>query len=123
MTRVAGIDSSTQSTKVVVCDADTGEVLDSASAPHPDGTEVAPAAWADALDTAGSRLLASVEAVAVGGQQHGMVVLDEEDDVVRPALLWNDTRSAQAALDLIDELTERPPGRRRWARCRWRASR
>jgi xylulokinase len=104
MTRVAGIDSSTQSTKVVVCDADTGEVLDSASAPHPDGTEVAPAAWADALDTAGSRLLASVEAVAVGGQQHGMVVLDEEDDVVRPALLWNDTRSAQAALDLIDEL-------------------
>ena len=46
MTRVAGIDSSTQSTKVVVCDADTGEVLDSASAPHPDGTEVAPDAWA-----------------------------------------------------------------------------
>jgi xylulokinase len=104
MTRVAGIDSSTQSTKVVVCDADTGEVLEQSSAAHPDGTEVAPGAWAAALDEAGHGLLDSVEAVAVGGQQHGMVALDEHGAVVRPALLWNDTRSAQAALDLVAEL-------------------
>ncbi|MFV2085163.1 hypothetical protein [Micromonospora sp. LOL_021] len=45
MTLVAGVDSSTQSTKVVVCDADTGEVLREGRAPHPDGTEVDPRVW------------------------------------------------------------------------------
>ena len=47
MTRrlVAGVDSSTQSCKVVVCDADTGEVLRQSRAAHPDGTEVDPVAW------------------------------------------------------------------------------
>ena len=40
----------------------------------------------------------------VAGQQHGMVCLDSDGEVVRPALLWNDTRSAPAALDLIEEL-------------------
>ena len=49
-------------------------------------------------------LLEGVSALAVGGQQHGMVLLDEAGDVVRPALLWNDTRSAGAAADLVDEL-------------------
>jgi xylulokinase len=104
MARVAGVDSSTQSTKVLVVDADSGDLLEQASAPHPEGTEVPPDAWASALDTAGKGLLDTVEAVAVGGQQHGMVVLDDQDEVVRPALLWNDTRSADAALELIDEL-------------------
>lgn len=104
MARVAGVDSSTQSTKVLVVDADSGEVLEQASASHPEGTEVPPDAWAGALDTAGAELLGAVDAVAVGGQQHGMVVLDDQDEVVRPALLWNDTRSAGAALELIDEL-------------------
>ncbi|WP_028645460.1 xylulokinase [Nocardioides sp. URHA0020] len=106
MPLVAGIDSSTQSCKVVVCDAETGEVVRSGHAPHPEGTEVAPEAWWDALQTAIAAAggLDDVAAVAVGGQQHGMVCLDEAGDVVRPALLWNDTRSAQAALDLIDEL-------------------
>jgi xylulokinase len=103
---VAGVDSSTQSCKVVVCDADTGEVVRTGHASHPEGTEVAPEAWWDALQTAIAAAggLDDVAAVAVGGQQHGMVCLDASGDVVRPALLWNDTRSAQAALDLIDEL-------------------
>jgi xylulokinase len=103
---VAGIDSSTQSCKVVVCDAETGALVRSGSAPHPEGTEVHPDAWWDALQTAIAAAggLDDVAAVAVGGQQHGMVCLDESGAVVRPALLWNDTRSAQAALDLIDEL-------------------
>jgi xylulokinase len=103
---VAGIDSSTQSCKVVVCDADTGEVVRSGQASHPEGTEVAPEAWWEALQTAIAAAggLDDVAAVAVGGQQHGMVCLDSAGEVVRPALLWNDTRSAQAALDLIDEL-------------------
>lgn len=104
-TLVAGIDSSTQSCKVVVCDARTGEVVRSARAPHPDGTEVHPDRWWEALEqvTAGG-VLDGVSAISVGGQQHGMVCLDEDQQVVRPALLWNDTRSAPDALDLVDEL-------------------
>jgi xylulokinase len=103
---VAGIDSSTQSCKVVVCDADTGEIVRSASAPHPDGTEIDPRLWWSALQSAITAAggLDDVEAVSVGAQQHGMVCLDEGGDVVRDALLWNDTRSSAAAADLVDEL-------------------
>ncbi|MCP2369573.1 xylulokinase [Agromyces terreus] len=106
MTLVAGVDSSTQSCKIVIRDAATGALVRSGRAPHPDGTEVDPAAWWGALlsaiaDAGG---LDGVEAIAIGGQQHGMVVLDEGGRVIRDALLWNDTRSAQAALDLIDEV-------------------
>ena len=105
MTLIAGVDCSTQSTKVVVCDADSGAVLRSGAASHPDATEVDPAVWAAAYAAAaGDGLVDGVEALAVGGQQHGMVTLDEAGQVVRPALLWNDTRSAGAATDLIAEL-------------------
>jgi xylulokinase len=102
---VAGIDSSTQATKVVVRDADTGALVREGRAPHPDGTEIDPGRWWQALETAtAGGLLDDVAAVAVGAQQHGMVCVDEAGAVVRPALLWNDTRSAQAAADLIGEL-------------------
>jgi xylulokinase len=105
LTLVAGVDSSTQACKVVVRDAATGELRREGRAPHPDGTEVDPAAWwlalEAAVDAAGG--LADVAAVAVGAQQHGMVCLDEAGQVVRPALLWNDTRSATAADDLVVE--------------------
>lgn len=105
MTLVAGVDSSTQSCKVVICDADTGAVVRSGRATHPEGTEVDPNAWWDALQSALSDAggLDDVAAISIGGQQHGMVVLDDGGSVIRPALLWNDTRSAQAALDLIAE--------------------
>jgi len=105
LTLVAGFDSSTQACKVVVRDADTGELRREGRAPHPDGTEVDPAAWWQALqaavDAAGG--LDDVAAVAVGAQQHGMICLDQSGAVVRPALLWNDTRSAGAAADLVAE--------------------
>jgi xylulokinase len=106
MTLVAGVDSSTQSCKVVVRDAASGALVREGRAAHPDGTEVDPAAWAAALEEAigAAGGLADVAAVAVGGQQHGMVCLDDDGEVVRPALLWNDTRSAQAATDLTAEL-------------------
>ena len=106
MTLVAGVDSSTQSVKIVVCDAETGEVVRSGRAAHPEGTEVSAAAWWDAYQKAASTpgLLDDVEAIAVGGQQHGMVTLDDQGGLVRDALLWNDTRSAQDARDLVDEL-------------------
>ncbi|WP_328530330.1 xylulokinase [Nocardioides sp. NBC_00368] len=106
MSLVAGVDSSTQSCKVVVRDAETGVLVRSGSAPHPEGTEVDPAAWWTALQAAAEAAggLDDVAAVSVGGQQHGMVCLDEAGEVVRPALLWNDTRSAGAAAALNTEL-------------------
>lgn len=105
MPKVAGVDSSTQSVKIVVRDAQTGELLNSASRPHPDGTEVDPAHWWSALqgvieDIGG---LDDIDAIGIAGQQHGMVVLDDAADVIRPALLWNDTRSSQAAASLNSE--------------------
>ncbi|ANS77422.1 Xylulose kinase [Serinicoccus hydrothermalis] len=104
-TLVAGVDTSTQSCKVVVCDADTGEIVREGRGSHPNGTEVDPEHWWSAFQEATSGdLLEGVQALAVGGQQHGMVLLDEQDEVVRPALLWNDTRSADAARQLVDEL-------------------
>lgn len=107
-TLVAGIDSSTQSCKIVVRDADTGALVRSGQASHPAGTEVDPETWWDSLLTAAEAAggLADVSAVAVGGQQHGLVALDRDGAVIRPALLWNDTRSADAAAELTAELGE-----------------
>jgi xylulokinase len=106
MTLVAGVDSSTQACKVVVRDAGSGALVREGRARHPEGTEVDPVAWDAALGEALARAggLDDVAAVAVGGQQHGMVCLDDGGTVVRPALLWNDTRSAGAARDLTAEL-------------------
>jgi xylulokinase len=103
---IAGVDSSTQSCKVVIRDGVTGELVREGRATHPDGTEVNPAHWVSALDTAISAAggLADVEAISIGGQQHGMVALDSESAVIRDALLWNDTRSADAAKALNSEM-------------------
>ncbi len=103
---VAGVDSSTQSCKVVICEAATGQIVRSASSPHPDGTEVDPELWWDALQrtVAMAGGFGDVSAVSVGAQQHGMVCLDSAGQVIRDALLWNDIRSAEAADQLIDEL-------------------
>ncbi len=80
MALVAGVDSSTQACKVVVRDADTGALVREGRAPHPDGTEVDPVAWGAALDRALAEAggLDDVAAIAVGGQQHGMVCLDDD---------------------------------------------
>ncbi|MEW9527491.1 xylulokinase [Microbispora sp. NPDC049125] len=113
MTLVAGVDSSTQSCKVVIRDADTGALVREGRAPHPEGTEVHPDHWWTALESAVEQAggLADVAAVSVAAQQHGMVCLDEDGEVVRPALLWNDTRSARAAEQLVAELG----GPEKWA--------
>lgn len=108
MILVAGIDSSTQSCKVLIVDAATGAIVREGRAAHPDGTEVSPEAWWAALQQAIASAggLDDVAAVSVGAQQHGMVVLDHGGRVIRPALLWNDTRSARAALDLATEFPD-----------------
>ena len=104
MALVLGVDSSTQSTKALLVDAGDGTVVATGTAPHPPGTEVDPRAWLAAVDRATEGLLERADAVAVAGQQHGMVALGADGDPVRDALLWNDTRSSGAARDLIAEM-------------------
>ena len=106
LTLVAGVDSSTQACKVVVCDRERGAWSVRAGHRIPTAPRSDPERWWTALQTAIAAAggLADVEAIAVGGQQHGMVCLDVDGEVVRPALLWNDTRSAAAADDLVAEL-------------------
>ncbi len=100
-----GIDSSTQSCKVVIVDTATGGIVREGRAAHPSGTSVDPEEWWQALllaiDAAGG--WEGVAGWSIAGQQHGMVALDDRGIVVRDALLWNDTRSADAAADLIEE--------------------
>ena len=81
---VAGVDSSTQSTKVVLCQAEDGAIVATGSAPHPDGTECDPAYWWEALCRAGDGLLDRASAIGVAAQQHGMVALGDAGGVIRP---------------------------------------
>ncbi|MFD8569829.1 xylulokinase [Streptomyces sp. NPDC059639] len=108
---VVGIDSSTQSTKALVVDVATGAVVASGQAPHTvttgAGRESDPEEWYGALREALAQCgdaARRASAVSVGGQQHGLVTLDERGRPVRPALLWNDVRSAPQARRLVDEL-------------------
>ncbi|MEU5378824.1 MULTISPECIES: xylulokinase [unclassified Streptomyces] len=108
---VVGVDSSTQSTKALVVDASTGQVVASGQAPHTVSTgasrESDPRQWWDALcealDQCGEAAREAA-AVSIGGQQHGLVTLDAHGDPVRPALLWNDVQSAPQARRLVEEL-------------------
>ena len=110
---VLGVDSSTQSTKVELRRADDGALLGAGRAPHPPtGTgrsEADPEAWWAALGQATAGALADadvdrgdVRALAVAGQQHGMVALDAAGVPVHPAKLWNDTESAPQARALVE---------------------
>ncbi|MGW1980013.1 FGGY family carbohydrate kinase [Streptomyces sp. NPDC001889] len=112
---VAGLDSSSAFTQIVVCDADTGAVLRQGYAPHPvdpKAGEIDPQAWLLSLgEAAAGGLLEGVEAIGVSAQQHGLVLLDQQGSLVRPALTGNDKRAQVAAADLIDALG----GRRAWA--------
>ncbi|MEG8274770.1 xylulokinase [Streptomyces sp. AHA2] len=115
---VVGVDSSTQSTKALVVDAATGRVVASGQAPHTvtsgAGRESDPREWWDALCEALHQCgepAHEAAAVSVGGQQHGLVTLDGRGEPVRPALLWNDVRSAPQARRLTQELG----GAKSWA--------
>ncbi|MDL2075236.1 xylulokinase [Streptomyces sp. GXMU-J15] len=108
---VVGVDTSTQSTKALVVDVATGRVVASGQAPHTvtsgAGRESDPRQWWDALCEALRQCgdaAREAAAVSIGGQQHGLVTLDERGEPVRPAMLWNDVRSAPQARRLVEEL-------------------
>lgn len=105
---VAGIDCSTQSTKVLVVDSDSGTVVAMGVAPHSvTGTagarETDPGTWEDALEAAlaATGRAHEVDAVSIAAQQHGLVVVDGVGHPLRPAVLWNDTRSALDARTIV----------------------
>lgn len=109
MPLVVGVDSSTQSCKVELRDADSGQLVGRARAPHPPVTppraEQDPRAWWGALCSAMRQLdVEDVAAIAVAGQQHGLVVLDDRGQPLRAAKLWNDTESAPDAEWLVEQL-------------------
>ncbi|MER5182209.1 FGGY family carbohydrate kinase [Streptomyces sp. NPDC002896] len=113
---VAGLDSSPDFTRIIVCDTDTGAVLRQGYAPHPvpgggDGgrlSDIDPQAWLLSLgEAAGGGLLEGVQAIGVSAQQNGVVPLDAQGGIVRPAIVGNDKRAQVAAADLIDQLGSR----------------
>ncbi len=119
MPLVAGVDSSTSSCKVEVRDLDSGALIASGRAPHPSTTpprsEQHPHDWLTAFEIAcgeaGITGRNRPAAIAIAGQQHGMVVLDSNRAVLRKAKLWNDTESAIDADELVAAL-----GAQTWAR-------
>jgi xylulokinase len=105
------VDCSTQATKVLVVDPEDGHVVASGRAPHEvTGTggarETDPEVWWEALRAALAETgrAGEVGAISVAGQQHGLVVTDDDGRPLRPAVLWNDTRSAPDAAELRDAL-------------------
>jgi xylulokinase len=107
---VIGVDTSTQSCTVVVRRLDDGAFIAEGRAPHPPTTpprsEQDPRDWWTALTSALGQIgthLHEVAAISVGGQGHGLVLLDAEDRPVRPAKLWNDTESAADAQWLLGQ--------------------
>ncbi|MCP4246207.1 MAG: xylulokinase [bacterium] len=113
-----GVDSGTQSTKVLLVDGEGGEVLASGSAPHrlidglgPGHLEQHPQGWFTALEQALAQALASgkvkpanIRAIGVSGQQHGFVPLDAGGDVIRPAKLWCDTSTVSQCTALLERV-------------------
>ncbi len=108
---VAGVDSSTQSCKYITVDVATGNVHSSTALPHPDGTAIDPRYWWDAFTGVGAASLHGVKAVSVSAQQHTTILLGKDNNPLCDAILWNDQRATQCALDLRHEY-----GNERWAR-------
>lgn len=108
---VAGVDCSTQATKVVVIDVDSGRLVATGSSPHEldhhgGNSESDPEGWwsALALALAQTGRASEISAISVAAQQLSLVVTDDQGAVLRPAILWNDTRSSREAKQLEEAL-------------------
>ncbi len=103
---VLGIDSSTQSTKVVAVDLESGETLSTGRAPHTGLDTQNPLDWIAALQAAVHDSLRpeyDVRGLAVAAQQHGLVTIDASGKPVRDAPLWNNTDAADDAERLNEQ--------------------
>src|SRR5437867_11626996 len=114
-TLILGIDSGTQSTKVLAVDARDGKVVGTASQAYdlipglpPGAKEQHPHTWRDAMVKAVRKASArasarpgEIKAIGVSGQQHGFVPLDKNGDVIRPAKLWCDTATAAECEEIM----------------------
>lgn len=97
---VLGVDSSTQSTKVLAVELETGRVVGEGRAPHSGEDIQLPQDWWQALIAATRHAVpagADVVGISVGGQQHGMVAMDAANAVLCPAPLWNNVDAAEDA--------------------------
>jgi xylulokinase len=115
MSHVIGIDTSTTATKAIVISAEGAVVAEASTdygyeTPRPTWSEQDPALWWDATVTSVRSALArseldptAIDAIGLTGQMHGSVLLDRRGEVVRPAILWNDQRTAAEC----DEIRER----------------
>jgi xylulokinase len=109
---VAGVDCSTQATKVVIVDVASGAVVATGRGEHhvhyDEGgvAETDPMLWWEALRTALAQTgrAGDIDAIAVAGQQHGLVVVDDQGSPLRPAMLWCDLRSVVEAEEIVDEV-------------------
>jgi xylulokinase len=111
-----GIDCGTQSTKTIALDWESGEILASSQKAYgfvpnlpPGAMEQDPKDWIDAAEQSIGQVIGKLGArkdevcgIGVSGQQHGLVVLDHEDRVVRPAKLWNDTTTSAQCDEITD---------------------
>src|SRR5688572_24653686 len=114
MAQYIGYDVGTQGTKALLIDSERREVVARASSSYglieglPAGcAEQHPDTWAHALREVTSRIVADpafdadeLEGLAVSGQQHGLVAIDDQGEVARPAKLWCDTSTADEAREL-----------------------
>lgn len=108
-----GIDIGTSGVKAVITDA-SQTVIDQASAPltvlrpQPLWSEQDPTSWWRAADEAVRKLnpeyRAAIRAIGLSGQMHGATCLDDTDQIIRPAILWNDGRSGQSCMDMMDAM-------------------
>lgn len=108
-----GLDLGTSSLKGIVADAKGQIVAMSSSAydvlyPAPGWTEQRPSDWISAFDVVMRDILKNVDVskikgISFGGQMHGLVVLDKDDNVIRPCILWNDGRT-QAEVDYLNNV-------------------
>ena len=109
MTALVGIDVGTSGVKAIAL-SPTGEILARAereyplSTPQPGWAEQDPDDWARAADAALADLGVEPTAIGYSGQMHGLVVLDENGDVLRPAILWNDQRTAAECAEIEERV-------------------
>jgi xylulokinase len=109
VTALVGIDVGTTGVKAIAL-SETGEILARAereyplSTPHPGWAEQEPDDWARAADAAFADLGVEPTSIGYSGQMHGLVVLDEHRDVLRPAILWNDQRTAAECAEIEDRV-------------------